>query len=182
MTAATRTTDPRALGRLLAFRHATTIDILRGNALAISWNGRDPITNTHRAVVPSITDDQLLISLILTLDRGAHASGWWRNSQYEACYHLSLAAQTRGTRPALAEVPTIERRAWAFAIFGEHATKAWNEPPAGEHDPHRSAPASRHTWHTRLFLDQQMRPIIPTGEVYTLIPFDDGSSPEKIHR
>lgn len=59
---------------------------------------------------------------------------------------------------------------------------AWNEPPAGEHDRYRNVPASRATWHTRLFLDQQLHPILPTGEVYTLVPFDDGTSPAKIHR
>ncbi|MDF2992493.1 MAG: hypothetical protein K0S37_3007 [Microbacterium sp.] len=182
MSAVTRQTDPRALARLLTFRHGNTIERLRLMALQWPWDGRTQIHPTHKADLLSVTDDDLRISLIFTLDRGAHASGWWRNSQYETCLHLSIAARTTELSPQLVEAPAIERRAWAFAMLGEDATKAWNEPPAGENDPHRSAPASRSTWHTRLFLDQHMHPIIPTGEVYTLIPFEDGSSPDKIHR
>lgn len=39
-----------------------------------------------------------------------------------------------------------------------------------------------HVAHVRLFLDRQNRPILPEGEVYTLKPWDDGSSPEKVFR
>lgn len=177
-----RTDDPRDLARLLAFRHQSVIDQLRNRALLHAWNGRDPIHPRHRSIAPSLVDQDLRISLMLTLDRGAHASGWWRNSQYETCLHLSTVALTKERSPQYAEVPEVERRAWVFAIFGEDAPKCWNEPPAAEHDEYRCAPASRHTWHTRLFLDQQMRPIQPTGEVYTLVPFDDGTSPEKVFR
>lgn len=175
-------TDPRAVARLIAFRYADVIRILRDRAFLWPWDGRTSIGPEHIARVPSITEPDLHISLIFTLDHGAHASGWWRNSQYETCLHLSTAALTKERSPQLVEAPAIERRAWAFAMFGEEATKAWNEPPAGENDPYRNAPASRHTWHTRLFLDKNLQPILPTGEVYTLIPFDDGTSPEKVFR
>lgn len=174
--------DPRRVGGLLRTRHLADILTLKAWALSHPWDGRSFTSERSRFLVGSLTDLQLRLSLILTFDHGAHASGWWRNSEYETCWHLSMCAITRTNPVEFAEVPTIERRAWAFALFGEDATKCWNEPPAGARDRYRTAPQSRHTWHTRLFVDQAGRPIVPTGEVYTLVPFDDGTSPDKIFR
>lgn len=162
--------------------HRAQIIRLSRAALLDPHDGRRPVDPQHRIKVRSVAEYGLHASVMLTFDRGAHASGWWRNSQYETCWHLSLVGVTRDARRDYAALPREEIAAWALAIFGEDAAKAWNEPPAGEHDPHRTAESSRYTWHTRVFVDQQGRPIVPEGEVYTLIPFDDGSSPDKIFR
>lgn len=162
------------------------IRLLR-SAVQDPWDGRGAVGRGHRARVQSVAEPALAASVLLTLDHGAHLNaGWWRNSEYETCWHLSLVGFVRGQYlaggPVVATLPREEVAAWGLAVFGEAVSMAWNEPPAAEHDAYRTAEASRHTWHTRLFIDQHMQPILPTGEVYTLVPFDDGSSPDKVFR
>jgi len=139
----------------------------------------------RRWVAPSSTGDpSVTISLIASEDRGTHASGWWRNSDYDRCWHLSLCAmENRGAlRAQFADLPPADRTYWPRAVFGSHLDLAWIEPPASKLDPHRHAPASAYTTHVRVFLDQGGHPIRPEGEVYTLKPWTDGTSPEKVHR
>lgn len=168
-----------ALAAEITAQHQVQIVALQACARLDPWDGRGSISQAHRLLVRSRVDHDQSVSILYTLDRGAHASGWWRNSEYETCFHLSMVGMADGQYSEIAEV---ERRAWAIAIFGTEASKCWNEPPASWADRYRTARASVATWHTRLFVDQQLRPIIPTGEVYTLIPFDDGSSPAKALR
>lgn len=168
-----------ALAAEITAEHRRHILTLQACARLDPWDGRGTISQAHRILVRSRVDRDQVVSILYTLDRGAHASGWWRNSEYESCFHLSIVGMSEGKYSDIAD---IERRAWAIAMFGEQVSKCWNEPPASWADRYRTARASVATWHTRLFVDQQLRPIIPRGEVYTLIPFDDGSSPEKAMR
>ena len=134
----------------------------------------------QRWVSPSVTGDPaLIVSIIASHDEGTHVSGWWRNSDYDRCWHLSLCAMD-GAR--YVDLPEADRRAWGFAVFGKHLRIAWIEPPASKLDIHRDAPASAYTTHVRVFLDRDGHPIKPEGEVYTLKPWADGSSPEKVFR
>jgi hypothetical protein len=148
------------------------------------WKGNGLIRPKHRMVVDSLTEPGLLLSVMITFDKGTHASGWWKNSQYDACWHLSMVGlepeRRLVTKTEFREVPDAERRAWATVVFGDHVTKAWNEPPASKLDMYRNAPASAYTWHSRVFVDREGHAIIPEGEVYTLLPWDEGDSPEKI--
>ena len=141
---------------------------------------------SRRWVTPSVTREPgLLLSLIASHDQGTHASGWWRNSDYDRCWHLSLVAIEKPSPlvdGTYADLPGLDLRAWSRAVFGEHLTKAWIEPPASKLDPHRTAPASPYTTHVRVFLDQAGHPIQPEGEVYALKPWSDGSSPPKVFR
>jgi len=150
------------------------------------WDGKRPISQDARLVVSSITGvEELRISTLLTFDVGAHSSGWWRNSDYERCWHLSLVGIAQlGVHGGheYVDVPLDDITAWASIEYGRARSLAWTEPPAGDFDVYRNAPASRHTTHIRLFVDQQNQPIKPTGEVYTLKPYADGSSPEKVFR
>lgn len=134
----------------------------------------------RRWLVSSVTREPgLTISLIASHDQGTHASGWWRNSDYDRCWHLSLVAMADG---AYADLPRPDLDAWGRAIFGQHLAKAWIEPPASKLDAYRHAPASAYTTHIRVFLDRNGRPIQPEGEVYTLKPWAEGDSPEKVFR
>ena len=69
-----------------------------------------------------------------------------------------------------------EVRAWGRVFFRSNAPMSWLEPAVGPLDPYRSPGVS----HLRLYLDQAGQPMQPRGEVYTLRPFADGSSPKKI--
>lgn len=163
------------------------------HALAHPWRGDTTLTcPAHKLTTTAITDPGRPIMVIYSLDYMYHMSGWFANSDYESCLHLSLSHP----RPDVArlwvppehlgvaringfdvETPTdAEARAWARVFWREHARKAWFEPAVGPGDPYRLPGIV----HLRLFLDQQGRPFVPRGEVYTLKPFDDGSSPKKI--
>lgn len=163
----------RALERLLqsAYRHP--------------WTGQDVVHARHALDTDAILEPGRKTRLLLTLDIGYHASGWWKNSDYHRCLHLSVS------HPILLERRVVGRdvasehevRAWARAIFGEHVKWSWFEPPADPLDVDVLA-GRRETgvWHARLFLDRTNRPILPEGEVYDLKPWVDGSSPEKVFR
>ena len=139
-------------------------------------HGQEMLCNTHSAQRRSLTEDRP-VRLALTFDQGTHASGWWRNSEYDRCWHLSLSWPRPAGPP---EAPADrEVRAWARAFFGRDVAKTWTEPSASPLDIHGRLPG---VVHVRLFLDQDNRPIQPTGEVYTLVPWRDGTSPENIFR
>lgn len=133
----------------------------------------------HIARLRAISQPGVIVSVGLTHDLGTHASGWWRNSDYDECLHLSLCGIAPGE---WADLDDVEIRGWARAVFGSDLHKTWTEPPAAEGDAHRTYPTSRRTTHVRLYLDREGQPIIPRDEVYTLRPWDDGTSPEKVFR
>ena len=135
----------------------------------------------RRWTVPSLTREPgLTVSIIASHDQGTHASGWWRNSDYDRCWHLSLCAiHNIG---GYADLPERDLKACSGTIFARHLTKAWIEPPASKLDIYRNAAASAYTTHVRVFLDREGHPIQPEGEVYTLKPWAEGDSPEKVFR
>jgi hypothetical protein len=128
-----------------------------------------------------------------------HSVGWWRNAEYEFCWHLSMAAkavppgcdQATWAAAPFEHVPRGEARYWAHAVFGEHVDKLWFEP--GGTDPRltrEEVRAHATMWHLRLFLEPQLLdvrgephvPFIPRGEVYDLTRWIDGLTPEKVDR
>jgi hypothetical protein len=159
-----------------------------------------------KSLVRSAAEPELLISLLLSRDRMHHSIGWWRNAEYEYCWHLSVSAITlenyyaerdRATRlnervtPPFEDVPRKDLELWTQAIFGEHVDKLWNEP--GGTDPRLTPDEKRRhspIWHLRLFLDPQLLnakgephvPFIPNGEVYDLTRWIPGLTPEKVDR
>lgn len=156
---------------------------LRRRAVEDPWDGRE-VPQAHRITARSVLDPDVGVSLLLTYDRGYHASGWWRNSQYDTCWHASLVClDLTGPRPVHTDPVDRVVRAWMHALFGEWMRHAWIEPPAAPGDPHRNAPASKYATHVRIFTDRgPLRPITPVGEVYHLLPWDDGTSPAKVFR
>jgi hypothetical protein len=139
--------------------------------------------------VLSITTPELMVRLLLTRDKMHHSVGWWRNADYEYCWHLSMSACDRlefasGTVTHYEELPREDIRYWTRIVFGEHVDKLWNEP--GGTDPRLTrTEAHRNSliWHLRLFLEPEtLEPFIPSGEVYHLTRWIDGLTPEKVDR
>jgi hypothetical protein len=136
------------------------------------------------------TDRDGQVSLVLSFDEGYHQSGWWANADYERCFHLSVAMLSEGeervTMPEQygggwmlrrkMETPSdAEVWAWAVLVFGaEHARMTWTEPAAPPGDKYRLP----NVVHVRLFLDENLVPFMPLGEVYHLKP--TAESPAKI--
>lgn len=151
------------------------------------WDGRVLTMAACRAVrqVPAATDPELRTNLLLTLDKGYHASGWWRNAEYDTCWHLSLSWPTPdGRAMSYLDMPRAEVDFWARLFFGEFARWVWHEP-GGADVPGRSMAhrqAHKPINHLRLFLDRHThRPILPTGEVYELTRWDP-DTPAKVDR
>lgn len=92
-------------------------------------------------------------SMIFTRDVGHHSGGWWKNPEYERCWHLSISFRGGNNRKALEKI--------LDGLFGEHKRKTWCEPPYSD------ACKRNDVWHYRLFADENWQPIIPRGEVYS---------------
>ncbi len=102
----------------------------------------------------------LCAGIIFTRDAGHHSSGWWKNPDYERCWHLSISfLGMPGAIPVPFEKAEAERIAQGF--FGDHARWCWVERP---YSPEGKA---RDVWHYRLFCDPSWAPIQPRGEVYS---------------
>ncbi|MHC4298779.1 MAG: hypothetical protein ACYS7Y_15990 [Planctomycetota bacterium] len=108
-------------------------------------------------------------SIIFTLDFGYHACGWWKNPDYDRCYHLSLASMGLALgkqlpQSVLSDIPDLtqkSREAWCKAFFAENCRLLWIEPP---HTPEGKC---HETYHYRLFIDESGVPLLPRGEVYS---------------
>lgn len=91
--------------------------------------------------------------VILTRDVGYHTSGWWKNPDYERCYHLSIS-YPGGTN--------FKKTEWLLnALFGSDRKMMWCEPP------YSKTGKELEVYHYRLFCDEAWKPIIPRREVYT---------------
>lgn len=136
---------------------------------------------------------ELWIRLLFSRDKMHHSSGWWRNAEYEFCWHLSISAWDaatieEGIGPQYTsdpeDVPESQERYWTHAFFPHDFNKVWHEP--GGTDP-RLTPAEkmkhRHFVHQRLFLDPEtFEPFVPTGEVTDLTRWLPGLTPDKVDR
>lgn len=92
-------------------------------------------------------------TMILTRDTGHHTGGWWKNPDYERCWHMSCSFLDGFTR----------RRGDALArlIFGDEVRLTWIEGPWSKEGREIGV------WHYRLFCDPAWVPIMPRGEVYS---------------
>lgn len=108
-----------------------------------------------------VTDRHTGTSLCFTRDNGYHTSGWWKNPDYERCWHLSLgfwdveSSEPTGKNKKLSNL-------WVEAAFGGNKTLLWAEPPYSQEGKKNDI------WHYRLFVhDDWETAILPRGEVYT---------------
>lgn len=169
---------------------------MRRAAMRNPWPGDRPVTN-HRHIwdTEALTEPGRPTRVLFTLDVGYHASGWFANSDYDRCLHLSVS-HPRPEKPRIwtprdvdqfdgpikghdVDAPDwTEVAAWARAAFPDDYRKVWIEPPASALDRYRAP----NVWHVRLYVDRDGHAIVPEGEVYDLKPWPDGTSPEKVFR
>lgn len=98
--------------------------------------------------------------LIFTRDAGAHSGGWWKNPDYERCWHLSLSFEDPETGEAAPKDVKLTQE-WLELFFGEYQRLLWAEPPYTPQGKRKDV------WHYRLFCDPSWTPLLPRGEVYT---------------
>lgn len=99
------------------------------------------------------------IRMIYTRDVGHHTGGWWKNPDYERCFHLSMSFCANPTDAPLPFEPKPAQKV-AEAFFEGDVRKCWIEGPYTPEGKH----AAVH--HYRLFADERWVPLMPRGEVY----------------
>ena len=91
--------------------------------------------------------------IIFTRDVGHHTSGWFKNPDYERCYHLSISFP--GGRNRKKEEYVLKK------IFGNNCRFLWCEPP------YSLEGKKAEVYHYRLFCNENWEAIMPRGEVYS---------------
>lgn len=113
------------------------------------WDGR---TETQYFTECSWLIDRYPATVLFTKEEGYHTGGWWKNPDYERCWHLSISFRSGTEKKALADI--------LLYLFGQYKNLLWVEPP------HSEAGKKLGVWHYRLFCDENWTPIKPRGEVY----------------
>lgn len=100
--------------------------------------------------------------LIYTRDEGMHSCGWFKNPDYERCFHLSISyqAEDNGKIYLLSQNRNISEL-WCRLFFGDNVSKLWIEPSFSLEGKQKDV------YHYRLFCDKNWQPIIPRKEVYS---------------
>lgn len=103
---------------------------------------------------------ELQASIIFTRDIGHHTSGWWKNPDFERCWHLSTSFWSR---PEAISLPNdkLQSERLARAFFADDARLLWCEAP------YSAMGKARDVWHYRLFCNPGWQAIKPRGEVYS---------------
>jgi hypothetical protein len=99
--------------------------------------------------------------MIFTRDTGHHRCGWWKNPDYESCFHLSLSYRDPETLAPLEFKDNALTREWLEYFFGPWQRYLWIESPKSDEGK------ILQVWHYRVFTDPAWQPIIPRGEVYS---------------
>lgn len=96
---------------------------------------------------------------IFSFDTGHHSSGWWKNPEYERCWHLSLSFHDPETLQ-LRDKDSKLTEMWLDAFYHSNKRYVWTESAYSDHGK------KARVWHYRVFCDQNWQPFIPRGEVY----------------
>lgn len=91
--------------------------------------------------------------IVFTRDIGYHTIGWWKNPDYERCYHLSISFPGGSNNRKLEHI--LDK------FFGNNKRLLWCEPPYSKEGKEAGV------YHYRLFCNEKWEPIMPRGEVYS---------------
>lgn len=136
------------------YTHQAIVHVMKTNALQGTADG----TDSSKRYISSCTGyhPRSGTSIIFTRDEGHHSCGWWKNPDYERCFHLSLSF----IDPITIQIIPFDKKLagkWVNYFFGENSNMLWVEPPYKVPD----------VWHYRLFCNEYWAPIIPRKEVYS---------------
>jgi hypothetical protein len=138
------------------------VSLARIRAAASVHDGRDSPASQRYLARCYYYHQPTLTAIIFTRDTGHNSSGWWKNPDYERCYHLSLRflAYERGIPLSLPYDWKMAKR-WVEAFFADDAALTWHEGPFTD------IGKSEAVHHYRLFCDPAWQPLKPRGEVYS---------------
>lgn len=116
-------------------------------AIQNEWDGRSDVPDNCRWLL-----ERYGCTIVYTRESGYHSGGWWKNPDYERCWHLSIAFFGGIDKKTLKTI--IDN------LFGDYQNWIWTEPPYSD------IGKAKEVWHYRLFCDEHWQPIKPRGEVY----------------
>ena len=129
------------------------------------YDGRNTEANQRLLSMCSHYHRDTSANMIFSRDTGMHSSGWWKNPDYERCYHLSISfaavSSLIGVAPSRLPHNPKEAARWCEVLFGDDKRHLWVEGPFSDHGK------AFGVWHYRLFCDPAWKPITPRGEVYS---------------
>lgn len=127
----------------------TAIERIRKVAYSGIWNGADKTKYLDDCIwhIPMYQ-----VTIIYTREYGYHTGGWWKNPDYERCWHLSISFPGGKDKKVLKDI--------LFLLFAPNEKLLWVEGPASDIGKQNDV------WHYRLFCDEKWKPIMPRGEVY----------------
>jgi hypothetical protein len=140
--------DAWIAGLVKDHRHAANLDTWDGS-------GETPYFVSCRRMNPFRG-----IATLMTRDVGYHTSGWWKNPDFERCYHLTVSYFDPQTQRPMPQNHQVTAKI-AKAMFFPHVKWVLVEPPYYETGQRRDV------WHYRLFCDERWQPLKPSGEVYS---------------
>lgn len=123
------------------------------------WDGKRPDEYFNRCRHFMVTHG-VGIMTIFTRDVGYHSSGWWKNPDYERCFHLSVSFMDYETLDPMPKNNALTEKVLK-AFYLRDVNRLWCEPPYGDQGKRQDV------WHYRLFCDKGWNPIKPRGEVYS---------------
>lgn len=136
-------------------------NLLKQQAERGEWDGRDTPHGIRYLNSCKIMHLPTGSMAIFTKEHGYHSSGWWKNPDYERCYHLSLSFRD----PITLEVAPLDKKLtkrWLEVLFGKNQNLIWTEPP------YSADAKKRQVYHYRLFYTPGfLEPVKPRGEVYS---------------
>ena len=139
---------------------ASVASHLRRQALTGTWDGVSTKYNKAYLERCKAFHSSTGTMLIFSRDTGHHTSGWWKNPDYESCYHLSLSFRDPETENPCAHNIKLTKE-WIELLFAGNARLLWAEPPCSD------LGKKYDTWHYRLFCNKFWEPILPRKEVYS---------------
>lgn len=148
---------------LLAAPDQRVVTLMRINAAKMVCDGRQtPAAARHvRRCTEYHAPTQAI--LLYTRDAGMHSSGWFKNPDYDRCFHLSISFAVPLRDGRWQRLPFNRKMGtrWAEAFFGDNCRLLWIEGPFSTEGKECD------THHYRLFCDPAWQPILPKGEVYS---------------
>jgi hypothetical protein len=108
------------------------------------------------------THEKTGTSLLFTRDKGMHSSGWFKNPDYDACYHLSISfwdfAEPQKPKPEIYDHALA--RVWVRLFYPAWGRYVWEEGSALDN-------LRSEVRHYRVMCNARWQPIMPRKEVYT---------------
>ncbi len=100
-------------------------------------------------------------NLIFSRDEGHHSSGWWKNPDWERCFHLSICFRGQNDVRKIQPFDEALAKVWVLHLYGPWRRFIHRESPRSDEGKQLKV------HHFRVWANRNWEPLIPQGEVYS---------------